>query len=228
METSFYKDSYAYHLATHLIYRANHKDNKMVFNGDEIIIKRGQVLTGRYKLAQETGIGISTIRRKLKLLQKIGFLTIKTTNKFSIVTIVKYSSYQEYKASGGQQVSHQETHQQDQQKTTNNNVKNVKNNNNILLGPKVPKGRIDKIRSKYITLKGYSHKDFTQDDYSRTGRAIKTLLTKADHKDHLVIEALGWVSGLGYTEWTLETIVKKWPDFLKYSKRPELLKKYGV
>ena len=94
MLTSFYKDSHAYHLATHLIMKANHKDNRFVFNNKEVTIKRGQMITGRNKLSEETGMTSSMIHRKLTLFKNVGFITVKSNNKFSLITICNYEPYQ--------------------------------------------------------------------------------------------------------------------------------------
>ena len=108
MDTSFYKDSCAFHLAVHLIFKANHADNEIIFNKTNLIIKRGQHVTGRHQLAKELGLPGGTIRNKLKLLQNIGFLDIKTTNKFSIVTICNYEHYQNIKTRNGQHLGQRE------------------------------------------------------------------------------------------------------------------------
>lgn len=94
LETSFYKDSVAVHLAIHLLLKANWEDKTTVFNGKEIIIYRGQLLGGRNQLALSLGVAPSTIRNKLLLLKNVGFLDIQHNNKFSIITICKYENYQ--------------------------------------------------------------------------------------------------------------------------------------
>lgn len=104
-DTSFYKDSYAVHLALHLLLKVNYKDTKIVFNGQEVIIKRGEHLCGGLSLAKETGMNRSMIRRKLKLLEKVGFIYVKSTNKFSIVTICKYNDFQTVKSVSDQQLT---------------------------------------------------------------------------------------------------------------------------
>lgn len=93
-DTSFYDDSYAVHLSIELLLRANHKNKKIIFNGEEIEIKRGQCICGRKSLFKDTKIKPSTIRNKLSLLKKIGFLDISSNNKFSIITILNYNTYQ--------------------------------------------------------------------------------------------------------------------------------------
>ena len=85
--TSFYKDSFAVHLALHLLLKANYQDTQITFNGQVMTIQRGQHLAGRKKLSEETGIKQSTVRNKLKLLEKTRFLDIKSNNKFSVITI---------------------------------------------------------------------------------------------------------------------------------------------
>ena len=90
------------------------------------------------------------------------------------------------------------------------------------------KNRIDKIRIEYIKIKGYSLQDFQKDDYARTGKAIKILLTKGRNNADLIIEALKWATKQGWCDWTLETIIRRWPDFLKliFRKRPgDIIKK---
>lgn len=96
-ETSFYKDSYALHLAIHLLLKANHETKHIVFNQQPITIERGQCICGRSTLSEETGMKPSTIRNKLEKLRKTGFLTSTTTNKFSLITIAKYDGFQRRK-----------------------------------------------------------------------------------------------------------------------------------
>ncbi len=92
-QTSFYKDSQAVHLAIHLLLKANHSDNKIIFNNEEVCIKRGSLITGRHALSRETGIHESAIYRKLKVLEKVGFSHIKSNNKYSMITINNYDAY---------------------------------------------------------------------------------------------------------------------------------------
>ncbi len=127
-ETSFFKDSYAYHLASYILISANHKDKIITFNGSPLEIKRGQLIAGRYSLSHATGIKPSTIRNKLALLKNIGFLDIKSNNKFSIITVCNYSSYQELDdIKDSKKDNHRTT--RGQPKDTNNNDNNDNNDN---------------------------------------------------------------------------------------------------
>ena len=60
-----------------------------------IKIKRGQVVIGRKKLSEEIGISEQQLRTSLIKLKSSQQITIKPTNKFSVVTIIKYNDYQD-------------------------------------------------------------------------------------------------------------------------------------
>lgn len=73
--------------------RANYEDSW--YEGDEI--KRGQLFVGYKKLSEEWKIGIQSIRTIIAKLKKDKFLTIKSTNKGTILTICNYERYQRKK-----------------------------------------------------------------------------------------------------------------------------------
>jgi hypothetical protein len=98
-------------------------------------INRGQVAVTRSQLCYEWKVSEQTVRTILKNLESDGFLTIKPTNRLTIVTICNYDTYQQC------QPAEQPTNQPaiNQQSTNslniynniyNNNKKNVKNVNN--------------------------------------------------------------------------------------------------
>lgn len=94
LDTSFYKKPKTCHLAIHLILSAAWKDHKMILGGKEVLIKRGQIPTGRNKLSKETGLSPQNIRTCLLHLVASEFLTIESTSLCSIITICKYDTYQ--------------------------------------------------------------------------------------------------------------------------------------
>ena len=82
---------------------------------------------------------------------------------------------------------------------------------------KIDKINIQKIREEYIRLKGFDPINLSSNDYSRMGRAIKTLLIRANGNTDLVMQGLQWQAKQPYS-WTLETLDKKWLDFMKPEK----------
>lgn len=102
-------------LFLHMLLKANHKDK--IWRG--ILIKRGQFVSGRRKLAKETNLGEQEIRTAIANLQSTRELTIKSTNKFSLYTVQNYTKYQ---------IINPQTNQQtNQQLTTTKNIKNIRN-----------------------------------------------------------------------------------------------------
>lgn len=88
-------------LWVHLLLAANWKDRR--WHG--IDVHRGQLVTGRQALSEATGLSVRTIRTCLGRLIQTGEITIKSTNKYSIITICKYDSYQENENAIDQQVT---------------------------------------------------------------------------------------------------------------------------
>jgi hypothetical protein len=124
IDNPIFKESRTLHLFIYLLLKANHQQNRFLFNQKEIIIERGQVVTGIPRISRDTGLTYREIRTRLALLENLGILTRKTTNKFSIITICNYSYYQDTKDEERQT----ERQANDKQTTTNKNNKNEKNN----------------------------------------------------------------------------------------------------
>lgn len=76
-------------LFLHLLLHANWKDKQ--WRG--MTIKRGDFLTSIKKLSDELGITYQSIRTCLKHLQSTGDITVKPTNKFSVITVTNYEGY---------------------------------------------------------------------------------------------------------------------------------------
>ena len=91
-----------YHMDVHLwvmmdyfIDFANYKE-KMIFfpNCGMIKLKRGEHIFGYRKVSEFLNMDMSMCVRKIKLLEKIGFMTIQSTNRYSIASIINYDIYQ--------------------------------------------------------------------------------------------------------------------------------------
>ncbi len=69
-----------------LLLSANWKDGE--WHG--IKVKRGQIITGRDSLAQKCGLSVRQVKTALEHLKSTNDITIKTTSKFSIITLNNY------------------------------------------------------------------------------------------------------------------------------------------
>ena len=57
-------------------------------------IKQGQFLTGRVSASEELYIKPSTVHDRLKRLQRMSYIKLKSTNRYTIVTVLKFKQYQ--------------------------------------------------------------------------------------------------------------------------------------
>ena len=135
LDWEWYDDINTKVLFIHLLLKANHKER--AYKG--MLIKRGELVTGRIVLSAELGLTEQQIRTSLTKLKSTNEITIKTTNKNSVVSIVNYDLYQDIEndqpteqPTGNQRITNKQP-TDNQQVTTN---KNVKNNKNVKKGRK--------------------------------------------------------------------------------------------
>lgn len=86
----WYKDSVVKDLFLHLLLSASFKDFEWM--GRQL--KAGQLITGRKRLAEELDFTERQIRTALDKLKSTGEVTIETTNKYTIITVVNWEDYQ--------------------------------------------------------------------------------------------------------------------------------------
>lgn len=138
MDNPLWSDPNYLKLWVYCLFEASHKDREQLVGNEIINLKRGQFITGRNSLSDEMNRGVKpkqrlnnrTWFRYLQNLETWGMLTIKSTNKFSVVTIDKYDEYQNAFNRDVQQNDHQMSSScpsNDHQMSTNNNVNNVNN-----------------------------------------------------------------------------------------------------
>lgn len=91
LDWEWYKDLNTFRLFIHCLLKANWKDGE--FEG--ISIPKGSFVTSNKKLIEETGLTNQNVRTSLKKLEKSKNLTIKTTNKFTVISINNFDKYQD-------------------------------------------------------------------------------------------------------------------------------------
>lgn len=103
IDWEWFDDANTLSLWIHLLLKANYKDS--TWHGVEV--KRGSMIAGRIELSKMTGISEQSIRTSLTKLKSTKNITIKSTNKYSVISINNYDRYQD-------------TNQQDNQQLTSN------------------------------------------------------------------------------------------------------------
>ena len=99
--------------------RANHQDVDVVHANQVIPIKRGQFITGRFTASEELNMSPDKYRKRIEILGGLKQIAIKTTNKYSVITVIKYSAYQDK-----ENKTPNKTPTKPQQNPTDNNVNN--------------------------------------------------------------------------------------------------------
>lgn len=94
-ELPFYRtDSEAVHLWIHIILSANHAPASVNTEFGEILVNRGEFITGRNTLAAETGITGDRIKYLLNKFEKLSMISRISNKKFTRVSVTKYDDYQ--------------------------------------------------------------------------------------------------------------------------------------
>lgn len=126
LEWEWYSDIPTKILFFHCLLKTNHQTQK--WRG--ILIPKGSFLTSLGKLGKSTGLTIQQVRSSLNKLKSTHEITSKTTNKYSIISITNWDSYQIDNTQDNKQITNkQQTN--NKQITTNKNDKNDKNDKNV-------------------------------------------------------------------------------------------------
>lgn len=94
LDSGLIRNHKAWILFTYCLLKATHKKRKAVIGRQQFMLFPGQFVFGRRVAAEETGLTEQQIRTALQTLKTLQILTIQSTNKFSIITIINWSNYQ--------------------------------------------------------------------------------------------------------------------------------------
>ena len=89
-----WKNITVWRLFEYYLLKACHTVTTLIVGRQEITLQPGQLVTGRAKTAKETGLSEQQIRTANSYLIANQQITIKSTNKFSVITIVNWDTYQ--------------------------------------------------------------------------------------------------------------------------------------
>lgn len=78
----------------YLLLRASYKDREIIFGNVDLSLKAGEFITSQLKLAEEWGWNRETVVKYLGRLKADNQVDYKTNNKFTVVSICNWNSYQ--------------------------------------------------------------------------------------------------------------------------------------
>ena len=112
---------------------ANHADKKILFNGELITVRRGQILTSIRKLAEKWKWSYDKVLRFLRLIESDGMIKKESDNFRTLLTIENYEVYQDVTITDRTPTSEQSSEQASERtsdKQEFKELKNVKNERN--------------------------------------------------------------------------------------------------
>lgn len=154
LDSSVYGNEILLKLFVTCLLKANHSETEIILEGvnDPIKLKPGQFVTGRYSLHSDyysgqrgrksnftQKVSPQTLFRKLKVLSSMEILNIKSTNKYSIITITNWDKYQKIDGKQNNKLNNNVT-SAEHQMNTDNNDKQCKKNEKDAAAPTPPTG----------------------------------------------------------------------------------------
>lgn len=196
--------------------KVSYKERDFILGGQVVHVKKGQFVTGRESASKELKIGEQVYRNRISILKKLGKITVKSTSRFSKITVVNWEYYQQsFRNTTSRQPA-------DNQPTTTNNKENKENK---LLGEtSSPKNNKKDMFNKYgedyeegvIDLDG----DGTVEDEQETKKAHERLERNRIKKNLKLIED---VRELPYTPQALNADIKVFQQLESYGWTPKVI-----
>jgi len=154
MYSKIWKNSYHVKALLYLFFRAQYKESPEPFGPDNIKLQPGQVLTSQKRMEDDTDLTREQVRRFFSAIKLHKIATIKTTKKWTVVTLVNWEFYQSHDISATKKRTKRTTKRQprDNQQTTIYNKGNNKKRNN---GEKSTPPTINEVRD-FFNEKGYT------------------------------------------------------------------------
>lgn len=117
LDNPIFKNHKLLQVFLYCLLKASHKDHDQLVGDTIVSLKKGDLVAGRKVISRHTGLTEQNTRTAITRLEKLGILTIKSTNKYSLISITNWDSHQQ----SNQQVTNKQP-TSNQQVTTNNNV----------------------------------------------------------------------------------------------------------
>ena len=128
LDWQWFEKPEAVQLFVYMLLKANHKDGN--WQGQEI--KKGQFITSAQTISNDTKLSLQVVRTLLKKFELTNEIIVKSTNKFTMLTICKYECYQDENEDANKPITNnQQT--TNKQSTTNKNEKKEKNEKEVIL-----------------------------------------------------------------------------------------------
>ena len=182
--------------------KASHSGNKFLFNGQEVHVSSGEFVTGRDAIAKEFNEGVPrdqqivgrTLWRWLKKFENEEMLSIKSTTKYSVISI---KNWHEYQVSDQQLPNNRPSTVQ--QVSTIKNEKNDKNDKNIKDNSRKSAKRTYDVDSNYYQLSVFlfeemkkNNPEVKQPDFDKWADEVRKMVELDRRKEEQVKNMIIW------------------------------------
>lgn len=155
----WFHDDNTFKVFIYLLLNANWEDSR--FRGYEI--PKGSLVIGYTSLSKRLGISVRSVRTAISHLKSTGEVTIQTTNRFSIATIVNWEKYQGRIEQSDNQNDKQTVTQLTVNRQASDTIKEIKNIRNKEYNNKPVQKNVDIYRQ-------YKHSNY---DFETLERELK-------------------------------------------------------
>ena len=117
LDSAVFQNEKLLKLFIHCLLKASYKEREALIGDSIVQLEQGQFVTGRKALARDLNLSEQQVRTLISKLEKLKILHTKSTNKYSVVTVMNWEVYQN--------PTNSSTNNQpatNQQSTTNNKV----------------------------------------------------------------------------------------------------------
>ena len=112
LEDSLWQNISIWRFFEYCLLKATYREHTVLVGMQEIHLEPGQFVFGRKVASEESGLSEQVIRTCLKKLRNMKKLTIKPTNKFTVISIVNWARYQDEENQINQHINQQLTNKQ--------------------------------------------------------------------------------------------------------------------
>ena len=130
----WYKDTNTTRVFLHILLKANYKPSK--YKGHDV--GAGECVFGRKQWSEDLGLSEQQVRTALNHLKSTNEITMRATNKFSIIKVEKWAFWQIEEGGATNRITNNLTNKQptsNQQVTTSKESKKVKNKESLSYAP---------------------------------------------------------------------------------------------
>lgn len=207
LDSAVFSDSDLWRLWSWCLMRANHKVRTVSVKtgkGNTLVtLQPGEFIFGRKAAGKALGWAATTVRDRMRVLQKMRIIAARPATHFSVISIVNWGSYQNAEDSTRQAIPPPNRHPT----ATDKNVKNVKNLKDQKQTPRKRvsvTGKVGRQRSREdqplnltaVKMYDWFAKEVINDPTERMEaiRAITALLDEGHIPDHLVDAAWDYMN----------------------------------